>query len=229
MTAPIRRLTAAAAALLLGLTGAAALAQTPSGSATPMRLDAKAAPPTRVAGSLPAYPADARQRRIGGVVSVDITIDPKGKVTDAKAARSIPALEAATIEAARHWEYRIAPPLRNGKPAPALWTVVLYFDVDSGRVEEVQRIAPLGPQPKKTKNVAPVYPASARGGRTGRVVIEAVVDRTGHVIDMRVVGGTGGFEAAALEAVRQWEYAPLDMKGVAVPFVLTVTVLSSPH
>jgi TonB family protein len=224
-----RRFTVGASALLLCVTAAAGLAQTPATPARAMRLDAKAPPPTRIAGNMPAYPADARQRRIGGLVSVDITIDPKGKVTDAKVVRSIPALEAAAADAVRLWEFRITAPLLNGSPVPAVWTVVFYFDADTGRVDEVQRIAPLGPQPKKTKNVAPIYPPSMRGGRTGQVVLEAVVSRAGKVIDMRVLSGTGAFESAAREAVRQWEYAPLVVGGAPVPFVLTVTVLISPR
>lgn len=209
-------------ALLLCVLPALGLAQTP---AKPVRIDDKA-PPTRTAGSLPAYPDDARQRRLGGVVTLDVTIDPRGKVTDVKPQRSVPALVAAATDAVRHWEYRIAPPMLNGVPVSALLTVVFYFDADTGRVEEVRRIPPQGPQPRKTKDVPPVFPKSLSGsGRAGRVMMEAVVDRAGHVIDIRVLNSTGaGFEAAARDAVHQWEYAPLVVSGAAVPFVLTVTV-----
>jgi TonB family protein len=206
------------------------LTQTTTASpATAVRIDGNAAPPTRIAGALPVYPDEARQRRIGGVVTIDVTIDTKGKVTGATMLRSIPALAAAAADAVHRWEYRITPPMVNGAPAPALVTVVFYFDADTGRVDEMHRVPSLGPQPKKTKTVPPVYPASQQAGRTGQVVIEAVVNRAGQVIDTRVVRGTRGFESAARDAVRQWEYAPLVIDGAVVPFVVTVTVVISPR
>lgn len=219
---------ARAIALLFCLLPAVGFAQVPAPPAKAVRIDGKAALPTRISGALPVYPEDARQRRAGGVVTVEVTIDPKGKVTSATTARSVPALAAAAAAAVRQWEYKIAPPMVNGAPVPALLAVVFFFDADTGRVDEVQRIPAQGPQPKRTKNVPPVFPKALIGHATGQVVIEAVVNRTGQVIDTRVVRSTDRrFEPAARDAVGQWEYAPFVVDGAIVPFVVTATVLFS--
>lgn len=80
--------------------------------------------------------------------------------------------------------------------------------------------------PMKTKDVQPIYPASAVAeGRRGVVIIEALVGADGTVTRTMVVRGIGDdLDAAAVEAVRQWEYTPTTLNGVAVPVIMTVTV-----
>jgi len=80
--------------------------------------------------------------------------------------------------------------------------------------------------PMKTKDVRPEYPASAVAeGRRGVVIIEALVGADGTVIQTKVVRGIGDdLDAAAVEAVRQWEYEPTTLNGIAVPVLMTVTV-----
>lgn len=216
------------AVLLMCLASTTGLAQTPRVQ-TPTAPSTPAPPPApvRLSGAMPVYPDDARQRKVGGVVTLDVALDARGKVVDVKMARSIPALQAAAAAAVRQWTYRPVPV--NGSPAPSKVTAVFYFDAATGRVDEVRRIPAQGPQPKRTKRVDPTYPPNIRSRQTGRVVIDAVVDRAGKVIDTRVRGAAGGFDTAALDAVRQWEYEPLVVAGTAVPFVITVTVLLSPR
>ena len=79
--------------------------------------------------------------------------------------------------------------------------------------------------PKKTKNVAPVYPPDALAARVaGVVIIEAVIGEDGKVRDARVLRSIPMLDAAATEAVRQWEFTPTLLNGVAVPVVMTATV-----
>src|SRR6185436_9658193 len=112
------------------LSGNATFAQRASSTAgAPGR---SAAPPTpaspeRASGKLPRYPDDARQRGAGGVVTLDATIDPSGKVTDVSVVRSIPALEAAAVAAVKEWRYKT--------PAPAKLTILFLFDGTTGSVE----------------------------------------------------------------------------------------------
>jgi TonB family protein len=86
----------------------------------------------------------------------------------------------------------------------------------------------IGP-PKKIKHVAPVYPPDALAAKVaGVVIIEAVVGEDGKVLKERVLRSVPMLDPAALEAVRQWEFTPTLLNGVAVPVVMTVTVNFAP-
>jgi TonB family protein len=79
--------------------------------------------------------------------------------------------------------------------------------------------------PTKVKHVAPVYPPDALAARVaGVVIIEAVIGEDGKVRAARVLRSIPMLDGAALEAVKQWEFTPTQLNGVAVPVVMTVTV-----
>jgi len=79
--------------------------------------------------------------------------------------------------------------------------------------------------PKKTKNVNPIYPPLARAARIqGTVALECVISPLGEVTEVKVVRSIPLLDAAAIDAVRQWRYAPTLINGVAVPVITTVTV-----
>jgi len=79
--------------------------------------------------------------------------------------------------------------------------------------------------PVKTVDIAPVYPVMARNAHIqGTVILEAVLDATGRVDDVRVLRSIQLLDQAAIDAVRQWRYTPTLLNGRAVPIVLTVTV-----
>jgi TonB family protein len=80
-------------------------------------------------------------------------------------------------------------------------------------------------EPKKIKDVQPVYPAIAQSARvSGAVTIEATIGSDGKVIDAKVVRSIPLLDQAALDAVRQWEYLPTMLNGVPVPVLVTVTI-----
>jgi protein TonB len=58
----------------------------------------------------------------------------------------------------------------------------------------------------------------------GTVILEATVDPSGRVRNVRVLRSVPLLDDAAVAAVRQWRYVPLVLNGVPHPFVLTVTV-----
>jgi protein TonB len=69
------------------------------------------------------------------------------------------------------------------------------------------------------------YPSDAlAAGITGAVVAEIVVDPFGNVSDARVLQSIPLLDEAALQAVRNWHYAPTMVNGQPVPIRLTVTV-----
>jgi protein TonB len=79
--------------------------------------------------------------------------------------------------------------------------------------------------PRKVFDVAPRYPEIAqRVGVDGTVIIEAVISVDGSVRDARVLKSVALLDRAALDAVKQWRYAPTRLNGVAVPVIVTVTV-----
>ena len=79
--------------------------------------------------------------------------------------------------------------------------------------------------PLKLRHVAPLYPELAqRAGLEAQVVVECTIDAHGRIADARVQSGHPLFDAAALEAVRQWIYTPTRVGGVPVAVLMTVTV-----
>ena len=132
------------------------------------------------------------------------------------------------MAAARQWEY--APTVVNGVPVPNDYQR-LTFDSSSHRNRAPQsapapvRVGGNIKTPVKTRHVDPVYPADAAlAGVQGQVVIEATIDPSGRVGNACVLRSIPLLDQAALDAVRQWEYTPTLLNGVAVPVILTVTV-----
>jgi protein TonB len=79
--------------------------------------------------------------------------------------------------------------------------------------------------PAKTRDVSPVYPSIAQTARVqGMVIIEAIISPSGKVVDARVLRSIPTLDAAALDAVRQWEYTPTLLNGVPISVVMTVTI-----
>src|SRR5882672_2393700 len=80
-------------------------------------------------------------------------------------------------------------------------------------------------QPTKVKDVRPVYPAIAQSARVqGVVIIEATIGPHGAVQEAKVLRSIPLLAAAALDAVRQWQFTPTLLNGVPVPVIMTVTV-----
>jgi protein TonB len=81
--------------------------------------------PKKLKNVAPEYPDIAKQARVQGVVILECTISPQGKVTDVKVLRGIPLLDAAAIDAVKQWVY--TPTLLNGVPVPVIMTVTVNF------------------------------------------------------------------------------------------------------
>ena len=71
----------------------------------------------------------------------------------------------------------------------------------------------------------PVYPPIAQSAKIqGVVILEAVIDGNGQVVDARVLRSIPLLDQAAYDAVKQWEFEPTLLNGVPTPVVMTVTV-----
>jgi len=82
------------------------------------------------------------------------------------------------------------------------------------------------PQPALLQRVEPEYPSAAVEARVqGIVILETVVGEDGRVIEVRVLRSAGDvLDRAAIAAIRQWRYAPLELNGVRARFLLTATL-----
>ena len=80
-------------------------------------------------------------------------------------------------------------------------------------------------EPRKVKDVPPVYPSIAAQSRIeGVVVLECVIDPRGRVVDVKVLRGLPLLDDAATDAVRQWVYTPTLINGVPTSVIMTVRV-----
>ncbi len=92
-------------------------------------------PPLRVGGTIkapiklknvnPAYPPEAQDAKVQGVVILEARIERDGTVGRARVLRSIPMLDDAALEAVKQWEF--TPTLLNGAPVPIMMTVTVNF------------------------------------------------------------------------------------------------------
>jgi TonB family protein len=91
----------------------------------PVHIGGRIHAPQKIKDVKPVYPALAKSAGVAGVVTIEATIGPDGKVIDARVVRSIPLLDQAALDAVRLWEY--TPTLLNGVPVPVLVTVTINF------------------------------------------------------------------------------------------------------
>ena len=91
----------------------------------PIRPGGKINPPVRTVYVAPPYPDLARRARIQGLVVVECTIDPSGRVVDAHIVTGHPLLQQAALDAVLQWRYTAT--RLNGVPVAVLMTVTVNF------------------------------------------------------------------------------------------------------
>jgi protein TonB len=91
----------------------------------PIRVGGNIKQPTKVHDVKPIYPPIAQSARVQGVVIIEATIGPDGRVKEAKVLRSIPLLDQAALDAVKQWQF--TPTLLNGVPVPVIMTVTVNF------------------------------------------------------------------------------------------------------
>jgi TonB family protein len=84
--------------------------------------------------------------------------------------------------------------------------------------------------PKKTHDVAPIYPESMRqSGVSGIVILEITIERDGSIRSAKTLRGiVPEIDRAALDAAKQWKYEPVMLNGAPVPVIFTATVSVKP-
>jgi TonB family protein len=116
------------------------------------------------------------------------------------------------------------PPLPRALARPAAETSVER--APRGEPSSTLRIEGEVVKPSKLYAPPPVYTEMARKARLqGVVVMEAILDQDGCIQEAHILKGLPmGLDRAALEAVRQWVFAPATLAGRPVKVYYTLTV-----
>jgi periplasmic protein TonB len=172
--------------------------------------------------------------RAGAAVLPDVPPPPQPRTVTATAQNTNP--DAAPTRAADRIEPEVAvadrgvpiegpPGVPGGVPGGVGMPTAPVIPPPPPPTNEPRKTGGLIQRPKKTHDVAPVYPAIARmNGVRGTVVLEAVIGENGRVRNVRVLKSIPLLDQAAIDAVRQWQFTPTLLNGEAVPVVMTVTV-----
>lgn len=84
----------------------------------PVRVGGDIRPPTKTRDAKPLYPPEAQQARVQGTVIIEALVDAEGKVAAARVLRSIPLLDAVSLDAVRRWRFK--PTEVEGRRTPVL-------------------------------------------------------------------------------------------------------------
>src|SRR5205807_1142385 len=80
-------------------------------------------------------------------------------------------------------------------------------------------------EPKKIKDVKPIYPQVAMAAKVeGMVIIEATIGKDGSVQDAKILRHVPLLDQAAMDAVKEWKFTPTTLNGQPVEVLMTVTV-----
>jgi len=163
----------------------------------------------------PHYPADALKEGKTGVTVLVVAIDAQGGVIGTKIERSSgdARLDAAAQEAAAKW--RFTPAMKQDQPIASKVRVPVEFAMD-----EPADAQAAGERPARiAATMPPAYPAAAKKqGISGNVVLLVDVDAQGKPTHVAIERSSpaGVFDAAALDAVRQWRFEPALRQGQPV-------------
>ena len=175
--------------------------------------------------------------RIQGTVVLKAVIGKTGNIENLQMVSGHPMLVPAAIDAVKQWKYQ--PYEVNGIPVRVETTIRVEF-VDRSRTEgDASAAAPESSQspgaPLQIVNqmleghilrkVPPVYPPLARQARIqGTMTLRVIINQLGDVRDVQLLSGHPMLAPAAIEAVKQWKYAPYELNGEAVEVETDVQV-----
>jgi TonB family protein len=171
----------------------------------------------------PVYPAAAKQAGIQGIVRLRVTINKDGSVQDIVVLSGPPQLVKPALEAVQYWRYAPDKEVR-------VTVVSINFTLDkSGKAAPAPQASKEAPPlaktaPKLVTRVNPVYPPEAKkAGIQGIVVLRATIEKDGSVSNLLALSGPPKLVKAALEAVRQWRYEPME-KAVTTDVTINFTL-----
>jgi protein TonB len=115
--------------------------------------------------------------------------------------------------------------VEGGVPGGVVGGIVGGIEAAPAPPPRIVRVGGVVREPRKIKDVPPVYPELAKRARIqGVVILECVINPQGRVENVKVLRGLATLDEPAVEAVRQWTYTPTLVDGVPTSVVMTVTV-----
>jgi protein TonB len=182
--------------------------------------------------------ADFNVSIAGDDMAAQIDRSVRGLPADTAAAirQAAPAFAEAALASVRQWRYdspaegplTFSVPVRLGA-APEIMAFKAAGKAPSVGVikgpDNALRVGGNIKPPLKVLDVRPVYPPIALAANvSGVVIIEARIGADGGIEEARVLRSIPLLDEAALDAVKQWRYAPTLLNGQAVPVIATLTV-----
>jgi TonB family protein len=162
----------------------------------------------------PVYPPTAKQAGIQGNVRMRVTINKDGSVMDIQALSGDPQLMKAALEAVPQWRYAPSKEVR-------VTIVTISFLLDRRGASPPARPAAKDLPPfatpalKPLSAMRPVYPPAAKAvGIQGNVTLRVTVEKDGSVSNVETLIGDPQLAQAAIEAIRQWRYPPMEKPGI---------------
>lgn len=179
----------------------------------------------------PTYPDEARNQHIAGKVILKVVIDKEGKVSEATPVEGDPLLSAATVAAVKQWKFRSY--LLNNERVAVQTTATAEFVLDPPAVHIPKpyrgpvklRVSQGVAEGLLLQKVDPLYPEEAKQKRIqGEVLLQAHIDKSGNVVDLKVMRGHPLLAQAAMDAARQWKYRPYLLNGEPVEIETTILI-----
>jgi TonB family protein len=191
------------------------------------------------AGTLPKYPKQALKNRLQGNVVFLLSVDQEGYVSRASVISGDAQLVEAALKAVEKWKY--VPYDLNGRPVAVTTKVAFVFSISEAGTPKVSvavRKLPkpdLGPvfkvgngvtAPKAVYSPDPQYSKQAKDDKfQGNCILSLVVGPDGKAYDVTATQTLGeGLDEKAIEAVRNWRFAPALKDGKPVAVAINVKI-----
>ncbi len=166
--------------------------------------------PAIAVAQAPATPLDAVG---GGVVIVELSVNARGTVKEAKLLRSTPPYDTEVLNTVQRWSFRAQKAAKPGEISHVLVVAVFrpntFPGAAMGEVTDMAKPTEDVPFPKET--TLPPYPVNALGG--GTVLLEIGVDPEGGTDTVRALSGAQPFVQVAEDTVRSWDFRPARDEG----------------
>ena len=150
----------------------------------------------------------------GGNVVLSVAVSPAGRVGAIDILRTTPPFTDALVESVRAWRFSSA--LDNkGRPVDSHVLVSslirppdLYSQAVGTLPKDVRTSDTRVPFPAQM--TTPRYPVNANAG--GSVLVEARIDKSGHVVSTNTIKSLPPFDSSALDSVRSMTFRPAEGK-----------------